>query len=729
MENQSNQLTPDLKKNGNGNGNGNGKAPLLVEFSPASAAPSIEETSQPTQILDILRRRAALILGMVITSTAAAWALSLTQTELYAGQFQLLVEAVNAQTKQDREPLSNSSAAAGGSKQDGLDYETQIQVLLSPKTMQPIVEQIQKKYPDVTYQSLQTSLKVERPDETKLIQVSLVDPNPDRVKFILDQIAGGYLKYSQKERENNLGTGIAFVNRQIDETRRRVDTLQRQLQAFRQQNNLIAPDTLGNQIGAQVQVLNQQKLEMQRQLAEAQQQYSGLQGRSGAVAALAADPAYQKALDKLREIESKIATESTRFEDDNAEITALRQQRDSLLPVLQQEARRVLGNRLAQVGTELSVLSTRQQVLNQTEAFLNQEIQRLPVVSRVFTDLDRERNVATESLNRLLQTRESLQVAAAQKEVPWQLITPPERPGGPSNSPARNILMGVIAGLFLGIGAALLAERLDGRIRTVSELKKQTKLPTLGVVPDASWLDRENMMQVLEKVNNSQNRFDNSNYSTFLEAFRKLYTNLCLLNIDKPIKSIVVSSGGIADGKTTVSMYLAQAAAAMGQRVLLVEGDLRHPEVSSSLGISNQVGLSDLIVRSLNPQDVIQRLSVLVPAGSVEAGRATESNHLSVLTAGSIAIDPTRFLSSQKMQRLTEYFRAIYDLVIFDAPPLTHFADSSLLARHTDGMVLVASLGKTEQAELQQTLESLKTARISVLGVVANRGDNTPVDY
>lgn len=713
MENQSNVASSTIGQNGNG------KTPIVVEFSAPTSVPDIDGEWKPTQLFDVLRRRILLILGVTAASTTAAWALSLTQPAIYEGQFKLLVEAVNAQSQKDRAPLNE------GGNEDGLDYETQIEVLKSPKTIQPILEQIQKKYPEVTYESLRAALEVERPEETKLIEVTLADQDPDRLKFILDQLANGYLRYSQKERESNLGTGIAFVNRQIDETRRRVDSLQRQMQVFRQQNNLIAPDTLGGQIASQLQSLNQQKLDTQRQLAEAQRQYGGLQERTGAVAALAADPAYQRVLDKLRDLESKIAQESTRFADDNAEISALRQQRDSLLPLLQQEARRVLGNRLAQTGAEMSVLSTRQQVLNQAEAYWNQELQRLPVVARVFTDLDRERNVATESLNRLLQTRENLQIEAAQKEIPWQLITPAERPSEPANSPFRNILLGAIVGLFLGTGVALLVDRTDGRVRTISELRKQIKFPVLGGIPNAPQTLQDNMLQVLEKLNEQNNSSD----ADFVEAFRQLYANLCLLNVDKPIKSFVVSSAGIGDGKTTIALYLAQAAAAMGQRVLLVDGDFRHAEVSSALGISNGVGLSDLIAKSINPQEVIQRLPILTPAGGVEQGRLTETSELSVLTAGTISLDPTRFLSSQKMHRLSEYFKAMYDLVIFDTPPLLQFADSSLLAKHTDGMVLVANLGRTEQGELQQMSDAVKTARIPVLGVIANRGLRVSVEY
>jgi polysaccharide biosynthesis transport protein len=599
--------------------------------------------------------------------------------------------------------------------------------LRSPKLLKPVVDQIRTRYPDITYAELLQKLLVEHPADTKLIQVGYKSADPDRVKFVLDKVAESYLKYSQTERESNLGFGLNFVDRQIAETRRRVDSLQRQMQAFRQQNNFIGPDSLATQVTSQIQSVAQQKLDAEKQAAEMARQYSSLQDREGAMAALAADPAYQKVLDRLRELESKLAIESTRFQDDNAEIRVIQQQRDSLLPVLRQEAQRVLGNQLAKLGTELSVVQTRQQVLDRAENYWNGEVQRLPMLARVFTDLDREQGVATDSLNRLLKTRETLQIEAAQKEIPWQLITPPERPGAPKESRERNLILGAIAGLLLGTGAALMSERLDRRLRSVSDLKKITKLPMLGVIPhESNPLGRGAMPQILQTMQSDRPRYDLSQYSKFTESFRSLYTNLCLLNTDHPVRSLVVSSPTPGDGKTTVALYLAQSAAAMGQRVLLVDADLRNPQIAERLEVPSEQGLTELVAQNLNPQDVVQRIDALATVGAGGIDRAAlEPTNFSVLVGGKMPLDPTRLLSSQKMQRLNDYFKAMYDLVIFDAPPLLNFADSSLLANHTDGMLVVTGLGTTDRDDLRQMLDTLQTARISVLGIVANRNGSS----
>jgi capsular exopolysaccharide synthesis family protein len=724
MENQPNSTQALAQRNG--------KSPSVInnyvlppDFNPHQP----EEDWKPQQVIGGVRRRILLIAGVALTVTSLTGIATLKQSDTYEGTFQLLVEPVTAESQQSLDPLGTEpKQSTSSSKDSGLDYATQIQVLSSPKIMEPIVEEIQKRYPEVTYRDLITQLKITRPDDTKLIAVSLVDEDPDRVKFILDELAAGYLKYSQRERQSNLRQGLSFVDDQIEATRKRVDTLQRQIQTFRQRNNLIAPDASATQIANQIQELDKQRLDSQKQIAQTQRQYNNLQDPANAMATLGADPEYQKVLDKLRDVESKIATESTRFQADEPEITTLREQRDSLIPLLRQEARRVLGNKMASVGSDLSVLTAQQKVLTDAQNYWSQEVQRLPVVSRVYSDLQRELNVATDSLGRFLTTRENLQVQAAQKEVPWQLIQPPEKPQDPKDSKQRNLVLGAIAGLLLGAGAAVLAERLDDTIRTTEDLRKQVKLPILGTIPFYAALSKSQVSRQRGFAQRFGFQADDFPYSGFSESFQSLYSNLRLLKSERPIRSIVISSPASGDGKSTVATNLARAAAAIGQRVLLVDADLRNPQVDKFLELPNDRGLTEVLTSNLNPQQAIQRMASLTPAGVSRSAPIADEDNLFVLTSGQIQPHPTRLLSSQKMKRLSEYFHAMFDLVIYDAPPLLNLADSNLLAAHTDGMILVAGLDKTSRSEMMQVLDGLQTSRIPILGVVANRDTSSPAD-
>lgn len=697
----------------------NGKRALTPVYVPQPSPPDPDELDL-RQLLGLIRRRAILIAGVAIAVSSTIWIWTLQQTPVYEGKFQLLVEPVTADGE-----LSKLTQLAQGENAASprLDYATQIQVLKSPELMRPIVKQIQAKDSSINYGMLVNQLTIARLQETKILEVRYRDSDPAKIKAVLELVARSYLKYSLDERQTNLRQGIQFVEDQLSTLRDRVNDLQSDLQNFRQKYNFIDPENQAQQISQQVNTLSQQRLDTQKELAETQQQYVNLQGELGAAAALSSAPLYQDLLGQLREVESNIAVEAARFREASPKMQTLQEQRQNLVPLLRQEARRVLGDKLAEVASQIEVLSVRSQAIAQAEARLNQQLQDLPALSRQYNDLQRELKVATESLNRFLATRETLQVDAAQKEVPWQIISYPEKPSIPvSPNVNRNLLLGAIAGLLLGIGAAMIAEKLDNTFHSPEDLKYQTKLPLLGLVPFSKHLKSATVEAPqpagLGLIFGYQNRIGQYVISNFLEAFRSLYANIRLLSSDTRIRSLVVSSAIPGDGKSTVSLHLAQAAAAMGQRVLLVDADMRRPQVSKALGLPNMRGLSNLIASDIDFTQVIQR-----PPQDPDA--LPLGDNLFVLTSGQIPPDPTKLLSSQKMHRLMEQFQAMFDLVIYDTPPLLGLADSSLLATHTDGLILVVGLGRTDRAAFMQALESLKLSQTPTLGIVANGIDSS----
>lgn len=733
----------------NGNGHSGG-TPISTSWPPKNTqtrsfasipVENVEEDLNLRRLLMIAQRRFLVISSVAIAVTSAIAFWSYTRTPKYEGLFQLLVEPVTAERKLAKMTQAPDTSP---SQESTLDYETQIQVLRSPELMSPIIKQIQTKYRDINYDSLigGNQLTVTRLKETKILEIHYRDPNPEKVKFILHEVAKGYLRYSFKERQANVSQGIEFVDGQLPKLYARVDKLQGQLQGFRQQYNLLDPEVQGQQLSARASQVEQQRLETNTRLNEVRRLYSALQrqlglGQQQAIVAanLSEAPRYQQLLNQMKEIETKIALESSRFTEVSPTIQALREQQRNLQPLLRLEAQKVLGGAISQrngaidspssirlsltkqmvdVANEMQVLNARNLAIGNAQQQLGQQVRLLPVIARQYTDLQRELKVATESLNRFLAVRESLQIEAAQKSLPWQLIMRPKQ-GLVAPSSERSILLGAIAGLLLGMGAAVLVERLDNVFHSPEELRDSTRLPLLGVIPFNKQL--KHMKPVADMANLASPQSDTSqarkerkpkwySASPFLEAFRSLHTSISFLGSDMPIHSMVISSAVPGDGKSTIAVHLAQAAAAMGKRVLLVDADLRRPQVHNILGLPNHQGLSNVIATGLNPKQAIQRLPMW--------------DHLYVLPSGQIPPDPTRLLCSKKMQHLMEQFHAVFDLVIYDTPPILGLADGKLLAAHTQGIILVAGLGRTDRNVLMQALDGLKISSTSVLGIVAN---------
>jgi capsular exopolysaccharide synthesis family protein len=701
-----------------------------------------------SDLLTVARRRMLLIAGVAIAVTSGVAAKVLKEVPQYEGKFQLLVEPASGQDDKFKK-LSESLDSSVGDKAKGVDYQTQIQVLRSPQVLSPILKKIQARYPDITEDTLRSKLVITRMAETKIIEVRYQDSDPDKIQFVLKQIVDAYVKYSEQEQQDSVKQGLTFVNQQTDLLQNRVNSLQQKLQEFRQAYNIIDPQTQGQLLTTRVGEIVQQRQETLSQLGESEKLYGELKSQLAQLgvspeqavtaSALSEAPRYQQSLNKLAEIENKIAVESARFTEDSPAIQALREQQRNLKPLVEQEAATAVGRvatgvpdnaqslaspsslrleltkKMVEAANQKQVLEVRKNAIAQAEKDLGQQLKNLATIARGYTDLQRELTVAAESLNRFLAVRESLQIEKAQKTRPWQQLTKPERPILPiSPNVPRGIILGAIAGLLAGAGAALLAEKLDKVFHSPDELKDSSGLPLLGTIPFQKELKGRFLSgaarRALPDAEIGELELNNQSHhymaSPFSESFRSLFTNLQFISPDHPIRSLVISSSVPAEGKSTISTFLAQAAAAMGQRVLLVDADLRRPQVHVRNDLPNVWGLSNVISSEINVDDVIQQSPL--------------EDNLYILTAGQIPPDPTRLLCSKKMHNLVQRFQDAYDLVIFDAPPLLGLADARLMAAHTDGIAMVVGLGKTDRAVLTQVLYGLKMSRARVLGVVAN---------
>lgn len=761
-------------KNGNGNGIGlrNGKDNYGYSFPVANQSVEAEGDSiDLRQLSSIIKHRFRLIGAIVAGVTVATAIITFNQEAKYKGSFKLLVEPV---AEEQEDPLSVLQQDLGG-----LDYETQIEVLRSPRVLNPIIEDLSAKYVEIEYEELikqkKSPLKIEQLDKTKILEVSFVDNDPDKIQFVLDNLAEAYLRYSLEERRVEVRQGIDFVESQLPEVRERVDQLQDKVQKFRQRYNLLDPERQAEILAEQHVDFEQRYFETQTQLKETRSLYRMLKQQLGlqpeqalAASYLSESPRYQNLLNELQQVEVELAQESARFSAENPVILSLEDKKSRLLSLLQQEASGVLGQNLGnavdntpnltspstlrlelnqkyiEAANEIQILELREQVLQNAIAELDDLIKQMPVIARQYTDLNRQLTVATESLTRFLTAQEELQLKGAQQALPWQTISQPSVLENPiSPNPPRNIALGLISGLILGFAAALLAERLDPVFHSSEELKEKINLPILGLIPvqkDLKPLDELEVLSNKEKVSLPKLQIGNTTLnlnrsskspkkstadskqkwygaSPFLESFRSLNTNIKLLGSDTSIRSFVISSSIPSEGKSTVSCHLAQAAAAMEQKVLLIDADLRRPQVHRWIGIENNEGLSNVLATGLDVEDAI----VKVP----------QWENLSVITAGDIPPDPTRLLSSQKMYALMERLRSSrkYDLIIYDTPPILGFADGRILSTRTDGVILVVRIGKTDRSLLKQNIDNIQMSNVPVLGVVANQVNRTTSSY
>ncbi|KKI93252.1 capsular biosynthesis protein [Bacillus sp. SA1-12] len=193
--------------------------------------------------------------------------------------------------------------------------------------------------------------------------------------------------------------------------------------------------------------------------------------------------------------------------------------------------------------------------------------------------------------------------------------------------------------------------------------------------------------------------------SPIAEQFRTIRTNIQFTSVDEELKTIIVTSAGPAEGKSTTTANLAVVFAQQGKKVLMIDADLRKPTVHYTFNKENYIGLSNVLTK----QETL-----------VEAIQTTSQENLFVLTSGPIPPNPSELLGSKGMKSMLEEAKQEFDVIILDSPPVLAVTDAQVLSNVTDGVVLVTSAGKTEVDSAKKAKELLQSAKAKILGVVLN---------
>ena len=273
-------------------------------------------------------------------------------------------------------------------------------------------------------------------------------------------------------------------------------------------------------------------------------------------------------------------------------------------------------------------------------------------------------------------------------------------------------LLGLIAGLVLGLGIAFLLERLDRRLKEIDDVEQAFGLPVVGHIPQR---------QALAVPRNAEGP---ERPSTEMEAFGLLRAHLRYFNVDREITTILVTSMQPGDGKTTIATHLAKAAASVGTRTLLLEADLRKPVLAERLGLKASPGLAQAIVTDEDAESFIQALPVVSSRDS-DGPKAA----LDVLVAGAVPPNPAELLESTRMSTLLATVSDEYELVIVDAPPVSVVSDAIPILKQVEGVLLVAQLDKHTHASAVRFSATLGSLGAPVLGVVVNGLKDRNVGY
>ena len=707
----------------------------------------------------LLRRGWWMLLAGSVVSGLVGWRL-FQQPPVYKESFQLLIPPPNADSLAN--PLLGKLSSLSGEGGDNSYYGTQLQILVSNTLLTPVVEQLKQQKQFFQNEEQRQNFEIEdflrqlkvTSTNTQIVDVSYRANSPEEVKFVLTRLASTYLRHAINAKTRQSEEKLLFVDQQIPVIKQRILLLQKRLEQFRLKNDFIDPINQGGVIADGLKELNKAKQINNAELKDAIAFYQSLgqqlgisQQQAVALNALNESPRYRTLMTKLQEVDTKLAGASPRFTENSPIIQQLQAERQNLLPLIQRSVKIALKNlpidanefgeqlvaelvepnslrqnltaQLLAAANQVQRLQARQSAISINEQQLQQQVKNFAHSAGGYAELAGEIEIENQSLTSLLTARQILQIETAKSFSPWELVSQIRMPKKTEDRLARRITLTLLAGFFSALAIGFLLEKLDRNFHTSEDLTEATGLTVLGTIP---------LLKALTILKNAKHpqaldkwlRQNLEKWLTLREAYAFLYTNLFFIR-DKQTKTVlVVSSASPGEGKSTTSFFLAEAAANMKYKVLLVDGDRYFPqkEYWQTLAKINQSHSSASYFPHFNPQTI--------HAKGMNSEKLRDNFYIMQYENLSLSM----MMEEKELYKVINDWKTEFDLILIDAPPVLGLSDTKLIANQADGILLVARMGYTDQNLIKEALLELKLSNLSVMGLIVNAStENTRREY
>jgi polysaccharide biosynthesis transport protein len=575
---------------------------------------------------------------------------------------------------------------------------------------------------DLRSEQVMDNLRVNIVGNSNVLEIGYRDTDAKRAAQLVQKLMETYLAQDLALRKNEIQTSRGQLEKQLPVFATNVKTAEANIRKFKEDSKISdLPGEKKTLIDA-ISQLNREITESKAQLAVAQSQSDNLKKVFGQDAMalirsslVSESPGMQQALTALKNIEEQLAYERTRFQENNPTIKDLKSKQILLRQAVQRESQQTLiGNgqfqgklvkwqqsgiqqdlitKLVQSESLRDGLEKRLAVMDKSAKSGQERLATFPKLEEKMSLLEKDLKTATSNYELLTEKLKSINSSDAQTVMSGQIINPATIGSQPVEVPYSIPLGGLLGGgLLLGSGVAYGLNRTDRRLKSVAGAQQIANYPMLGCIPGFPCLHNRQKQPLL--LDSSQN----------VEPFRMLQSNLQTIAGSSLAHVVVVTSATKGEGKSTVAVNLAIAAAQNGRKVLLVDSDLRHPRQHELWQVSNGIGLSTLLKgESQFPESVVE-----------------VAENLELLVAGAAHSNPSALFSSPAMAELMAHWFSLYDLVVIDSTTLTQSAESTILAKMAHGILLVVRPELVEEAQLKQAQDILAQSQQKVLGMVLN---------
>ncbi|HOD28121.1 MAG TPA: polysaccharide biosynthesis tyrosine autokinase [Syntrophales bacterium] len=546
---------------------------------------------------------------------------------------------------------------------------------------------------------------------SRLVDIGFEAKSPYMSAKIANTLAKAYIDNNLETKLRATQDAVAWLEGQIVTERKKVEEAEQALLRYKEQKGIVTD------FSTDVETITAQKLaEINKQVVEATSRRVEAETRYRQAADIRHSPEKLDSVpDVIRdelirdikkqevEIQKRMSELSKRYGARHPQILALQEELNSLQSRKANEIGRIVDSLYNEYKVALAKEYSLKNALSQQKG----ESLAMNVKAIDYNVLKRQAESSREMYDILVKRFKETSITEDIKTGNIRIVDLAEIPKSPVKpKKAQNLLLGLIVGLALGVGLAFFLEYLDNTIKVPDDIKNILKLPYLGPVPAIAAAEGG-------AVNGEKNPADDlvshlSPKSTASEAYRGIRTSILFSSAEQAPQVLIISSSGPREGKTITSANIAITMAQAGNRVVILDCDMRRPRVHKIFSLSRDRGMSNLLVGNDELDNVVLH---------------TDIPNLDVIPSGPIPPNPSEVLSSQRMADLIEVLRGRYDRIIIDTPPITAVTDAVILSKVVDGVVLIVRAGVAHRELVRNAVEQLRQVNAHILGAVLNGVD------
>ncbi len=650
----------------------------------------------------VIRIRKAIIITVFLITAIIATAVTFILPESYASTTRIKVEAEGA----DIPGMTTQSTAMGGF--DPYFIQTTFEIMQSQLVLSNVITKLNlnevwgKKFLNgetlkstETLQILKGRMSLSPVRNTKLINITVYSDDRIEAAVQANAIAEAYKDYRLQSRRQLTDGGLAKMQEQFDKEEEKIKQVQANVEKLRRDlgisdfANATGPTPTLNYDA--VQSLHRQEIEGQKAYVELRVQLEKLKEMEpsklrNVLPSVVNDGALGGLLDQLKESQQKYDTLKVDFSPDHPSVVRVQ--------TLMSTVERQINDRVAGImaGMESQVISKKAALDSLTKQLEDaKKIDQEDALKNQPYYNEKMRLEQMRDMNRLVYTK--IQAQKIDREIPTTSAVQITDLAEPGKSPVRpnktvNITLGLIFGLIMGLGLAFFIEYLDTSVKTIDDVERTFQAAVLGVIP-------QNIGYLVEEGVESKHA----------EAYRVLRTNLLFSRKDEKLNTIVVVSAGAGEGKSTTTINLATVFAQAGARVLIVDSDLRRPTLHKLFKVSNNLGLTNYLLKQNTLPEIIQTSSV---------------PNLDFMASGKLPNSSMGILGSAQMKEMISELKQRYDFIFFDSPPILGVSDASILASEVDLVMQVIQYRRYPQPMTIRAKQMIEKVGGNFVGIVLN---------